>query len=175
MDLPWCIAQLEARAPVIAALVGQAPAEQARWKPSPLAWSILEVTNHLADEEVEDFRARLDLTLRHPGEPVPPIAPQRWVMERAYNDRDPGESLARFLAERQRSLDWLRSLAAPDWSSPSARPELRAGDLLAAWVAHDLLHLRQLIELHYAWLAERAAPSAVDYAGPWREEAAADG
>ena len=174
MDLPWCIARLEAQAPVIAALVDQAAAEQARWKPSPQDWSILEVINHLGDEEREDFRARLDLTLHHPGAPVPPIDPQGWVTERAYNGRDPGESLARFLAERQRSLDWLRSLAAPDWSQPTARPGLRAGDLLAAWVAHDLLHLRQLIELHYAWLAERAAPYAVDYAGPWQEEATGD-
>ena len=43
----------------------------------------------------------------------------------------------------------------------------RAGDLLAAWVAHDLLHLRQLVELKYAYLARTMEPYALKYAGEW--------
>ena len=42
--------------------------EQARWKPTPEDWSILEVINHLYDEEREDFRTRIDYTLHRPGE-----------------------------------------------------------------------------------------------------------
>ena len=36
---------------------------------------------------------------------------------------------------------------------PPPRPgfELRAGDLLAAWAAHDLMHLRQATRLHLLW------------------------
>ena len=33
--------------------------EQARWKPGADRWSLLEVINHLYDEEREDFRKRL--------------------------------------------------------------------------------------------------------------------
>ena len=29
-----------------------------------------------------------------------------------------------------------------------------AGDMLAAWLAHDFLHIRQLNELHYAYWLE---------------------
>jgi uncharacterized damage-inducible protein DinB len=41
--------------------------EQARWKPGADKWSMLEVINHLYDEEREDFRKRLELVLKNPG------------------------------------------------------------------------------------------------------------
>jgi hypothetical protein len=169
MDQQQAAARLDASAAIVAALIRDVADEQARWKPTPDDWSILEVANHLYDEEREDFRARLDLTLHHPGRPLPPIDPQGWVTARDYNGRDLAESLARFLDERQRSVAWLRSLADPDWSRLAANQQwpLRAGDLLAAWVAHDLLHLRQLVELHYRWIARETTPYQVDYAGPW--------
>lgn len=170
MDLDRYVASLEATAPMIAALVRDVPDERARWRPSPDDWSVLEVVNHLYDEEREDFRARLDLTLHHPDRPLPWTDPQGWVSARGYNQRDLGESLARFLAERRQSLAWLRSLTDPDWSRRANHPALgalRAGDFLASWAAHDLLHLRQLTEVRYQALAARTAPYSVDYAGPW--------
>jgi len=127
--------------------------EQARWKPDAASWSILEVVNHLYDEEREDFRVRLDLLLHQPEIVAPPIDPQAWVTARAYNERDRGESLANFLAERRRSLDWLRGLGAPDVAAEIVMPwgaVYHPGDMAAAWVSHDLLHLRQLVELHWA-------------------------
>jgi hypothetical protein len=36
---------------------------------------------------------------------------------------------------------------------------------MAAWLAHDLLHLRPLVELHWAYLVVRAGPYSVVYAG----------
>jgi len=127
--------------------------EQARWKPDAASWSILEVVNHLYDEEREDFRVRLDLLLHQPEIVAPPIDPQAWVTARAYNERDRGESLGNFLAERRRSLDWLRGLGAPDVAAEIVMPwgaVYHPGDMAAAWVSHDLLHLRQLVELHWA-------------------------
>ena len=49
---------------------------------------------------------------------------------------------------------------------PQAGP-LRAGDLLAAWQAHDLLHVRQLTRLHYRFLEQQAEPFTLRYAGDW--------
>jgi hypothetical protein len=43
----------------------------------------------------------------------------------------------------------------------------RAGDMLAAWVAHDILHLRQLIELKYFLLEDEIRPYSARYAGEW--------
>ena len=44
---------------------------------------------------------------------------------------------------------------------------LRAGDLLASWLAHDLIHIRQITRLHYRWLERLAAPYQLGYAGPF--------
>ena len=55
LSVPGVADRLEADAGVFAALVERVGAEQARWKPEPAKWSILEVMCHVADEEVEDF------------------------------------------------------------------------------------------------------------------------
>jgi hypothetical protein len=133
------------------------------------ARSMLEVVNHLLDEERHDFRVRLDYTLHHPGEPWPPIDPGGWVTERQYNQRDLEVSLAQFLSEREASIAWLGALSAPDWDAAYEAPwgPIRAGDLLASWVAHDLLHMRQLVELHWAYTTAQLMPYSPDYAGEW--------
>jgi hypothetical protein len=143
--------------------------DQARWRPNPKSWSILEVVNHLYDEEREDFRVRLDVILHNPDQPWPPIDPPAWVVERRYNERDLEESLCGFLAERRRSLEWLDTLDAPNWDASCEAPFglIRAGDIFASWVGHDPLHSRQLIELHRAFTVRLSEPYALDYAGPW--------
>ena len=170
MTLDEMIAQLAIQAGRIRALVEDVSDEQARWKPDAESWSILEVVNHLYDEEREDFRPRLDYLLHRPDEQAPPIDPQGWVTARQYNQRDPAESLDNFLAERQRSLDWLRGLGAPDFAAEVIMPSgavYHPGDMAAAWVAHDILHLRQLVELHWAWSQRAVVPFSGDYAGAW--------
>ena len=118
MDLPALIAQMSTDAEHIAALVLGVSAEQARWKPTADDWSILEVVNHLVDEEREDFHVRLNLILHTPEQPWPPINPQGWVTARRYNERDLAESLAGFLGERQQSLAWLRTLETQTGTPP---------------------------------------------------------
>lgn len=168
--LPYALARLTANAQAIAALVGGVPDAQARWKPTPEEWSLLEVIAHLYDEEREDFRTRVRLTLTDPTAEWPPINPAGWVTERAYNAQDPAERLAAFLREREASLAWLRDLRAPDWSATHTHPRFgsaTAGEMLHAWIAHDHLHLRQLNHLHWQFLAQRAPASALEYAGGW--------
>ncbi len=168
MDPRSAADRLEANARAFSALLSAVPDAQLRWRPAPGRWSMLEVLNHLGDEELEDFRMRLDLTLHAPGEAWPPIDPEGWVASRGYAERDPAESLERFLGERARSVTWLRALDAPDWERACERPFAgppRAGDLLASWLEHDLLHLRQLLRLHHAYLVETSRPYDVAYAG----------
>lgn len=162
--------RLRVHADVFGALVAGVSAEQARWKPEPEQWSILEVVNHLADEEVEDFRTRLDATLRGGSAPWPPIDPVRWVSERAYNERGLDESLERFLSRRAESVAWLGALPAPDWSLAQEHPtagRITAGDLLTSWVAHDHIHIRQLNRLHRQFLVARLSEHSPEYAGRW--------
>ena len=161
--------RLSAHVDVFAALVAGVDDTQARWKPDPAQWSILEVVNHLADEEVEDFRARLDATLHHPGS-WPPIDPQGWPASRGYNDRKLGQSLARFLEARASSLAWLDGLVDPDWSLAYQHPSIgpiSAGDLLTSWVAHDHIHIRQINRLHRDWLVASLSGHSPRYAGRW--------
>ena len=170
MNLSYYLHRLTTQAEAIARLTQGVDAEQAKWKPKPDEWSVLEVINHLYDEEIEDFRIRLQLTLRDPEEAWPPNDPEANVTERGYNRRELGASLENFLDERTISLEWLRGLESPDWDRAHVIPKvgsLRAGDLLSAWVAHDLLHLRQLIELHFYHQRELAQPYSVEYAGTW--------
>lgn len=170
MLLKWITDRLRANAEVFRALVAGVEAEQARWRPEPEQWSILEVVNHLADEEVEDFRTRLEVTLRGEGAPWPPIDPQRWVGERGYNERELSESLERFLSRREESIGWLGSLPAADWSLAYEHPsfgEITAGDLLTSWVAHDHIHVRQLNRLHRQFLVARVSEYSPAYAGRW--------
>jgi hypothetical protein len=143
--------------------------EQSRWKPDPESWSVLEVINHLLDEEREDFRERLDIILHRPGEPWPPIDPQGWVAARDYNSRNLEESLNHFLIEREKTLTWLRSLPSINFETVYTSPfgSMPAGDMFAAMVAHDLLHLRQLVELHWAYTGKMLAPYQPGYAGDW--------
>ncbi len=149
-------------------VAGVSPAE-ARVRPSPEAWSILEVVAHLLDEEREDFRPRLDLVLHRPNETWTPIDPAGWVTARGYSDRELGATLSAFLGEREQSLAWLAALTTPDWSRTyqASFGPITAGDLAASWAAHDLLHTRQLLELRRARLLALAAPHRTEYAGDW--------
>ena len=169
MNLEYSTTQLANHAATIRSLTLGISAEQARWKADPETWSVLEVVNHLYDEEREDFRAHLDYILFHPDQPWPSIDPKGWVTQRNYNQRDLVQSVKGFLEERQKSLAWLKGLGTPDWKASVTAPfgHLAAGDVFTAWTAHDLLHLRQLIELHWTFTVHAAEPYQVAYAGEW--------
>ncbi|MCJ7624175.1 MAG: DinB family protein [Anaerolineaceae bacterium] len=169
MNSDQLFVQMTANAERIQSLTIAVMEEQARWKPDQDAWSILEVINHLYDEERADFRVRLDCILHRPDQPWPPIDPAGWVTERKYNQRDLSQSTTNFLQEREKSLVWLKALSTPNWGVIVAAPfgQIAAGDMFAAWVAHDLLHIRQLVELHWLYTLRSVQPFRVEYAGEW--------
>jgi uncharacterized damage-inducible protein DinB len=141
---------------------------EARLPPKNGGWSLLVLVAHLADEERDDFRARIESTLADPGADWAPIDPEGWVRSRDYASKGWPDVVHDLLAERDRSMAWLESLDAPDWSAPHEHPaigQMTAGDLLASWVAHDLRHLGQASRLLYGALAAGVAPYSVDYAG----------
>ena len=162
MELNRFILQMADNARRIRALVEGVSEEQARLKPDPDSWSILEVVNHLLNVEETDFRPFLDLALRQSGEPRPKIATQA-------NERGLSESLQGLVAAREASLAWLRSLTPPDWEATYNAPwgPIKAGDIFAAWIAHDILHMRQLVKLHWAYTTRLLEPYSTDYAGDW--------
>jgi hypothetical protein len=168
MDPTRLISALDRFPAALVAAVRGFRAEDARWRPPDSAWSLLEIVAHLADEEVEDFRLRLRLTLEDETAAWPPIDPEAAARDRRYNDGDLAEALERFTSERAASLAWLRALGRADWGRAHRHPKLgaiRAGDLLAAWAAHDLLHLRQIAKRSYQIVRRDAGEFETGYAG----------
>jgi hypothetical protein len=154
-------------APIQALVAGMDDAE-ARWRPPSGGWSILEVICHMRDEETEDFRQRLRLTLEDPAREWPKLDPEGRIKEGRFQERSLKPELDALLAERRKSLEWLRGLKAPDWSRAHVHPRLgsmAAGEMLASWVAHDLLHVRQIARIQYEHARAEAAPWSLDYAG----------
>jgi hypothetical protein len=173
VDLPACIAALERFPAMLRAVVAGLTPEEARRRGPKDAWSILEIVNHMADEEVDDFPRRLRLILEDPQQDWPPIDPEGWAKQRDYQSRDLAESLERFERQRRESVAWLRSLEnqnpPPDWSKShtSKFGTMAAGDMLASWLAHDMLHLRQIAKRLYELGEIRAGGYSSAYAGSW--------
>jgi hypothetical protein len=144
--------------------------DPARWRarPAPAEWAPVEIVCHLRDEEAEDFPARLRVVVEG-GTAFAPIDPQGWVEARRYRDADPAAALAALRAGRAASLAWLATVDPERLRASVAHPRLGALgglDVLAAWVAHDRLHLAQLAATLARLWADRWAPLRVDYAGP---------
>jgi hypothetical protein len=154
---------------MIRALLAGLTQEEAGFKPSLETWSILEVLCHFYDEEREDFREHLDFILHRQNEEWHKIDPQGWVVSRKYNEQNFIEMEAKFFAERVKSLEWLKGLSIADWNITYTSPfgSMSAGEIFASWIAHDNLHIRQLVELHRARIENITHPYAIQYAGDW--------
>ena len=154
---------------VIRALTANITQAEARVKPAADVWSMLEVLCHLYDEEREDFREHLDFILHRQHEEWHAIDPHGWVGSRKYNERDFLELQADFFEERRRSLDWLIDQSDADWDKTytSEHGSMPAGEMLAAWIAHDNLHIRQLVELKRFQIERITQPYGIVYAGDW--------
>lgn len=169
MDPTHLIRALEAHVEPLARAFEAVAPEHLRRRPLPDRWSPIEILGHLLDEERLDFRVRLESTLADPERPWEPIDPEGWVAERDHAGLELEPTLAAWRRERADSVRRLRALEDPDWSLTHKHKELgplRAGDLLTAWAAHDLQHLRQLANTELSLLRADAEPYVSDYSGP---------
>ena len=169
MNSETIIAKLADNKEVFAGLLKNKSRTEYLWKPKENKWCLLEIVCHLYDEEREDFRTRVKQTLEKPGTPPPPIDPVNWVHQRKYLEQDYKEMVEKFLEERVKSVEWLHSLQQPDWSNSYQHPELgslSAEHFLTNWLAHDILHFRQIITLQYHYLKGSTDIDLI-YAGSW--------
>jgi len=169
MEFGTLYQELQNSTEMIRALLSGITQEAARLKPGAESWSILEVVCHLYDEEREDFREHLDFILHRQKEEWHAFDSDSWVTERNYNGRNFAEMRENFLVERERSLAWLNGLLDPDWEKTFTTEyrTISAGGMFACWVAHDNLHIRQLVELRRMRLENITKPYNLDYAGDW--------
>jgi len=158
-----------ARLPIVLeALLAGLDEAGARARPAPDEWSPVEILCHLRDEESEDFGARLRVIVDG-GSEFTPIDPERWAVERRYSEARLTDVREALRASRQASLDLLASITPK--TLEGSRPHKRLGslsgqDILAAWVAHDRIHLAQLAGTLARIWALRWAPLHAEYAGP---------
>ncbi|MBR9920615.1 MAG: DinB family protein [Bacteroidetes bacterium] len=139
------------------------------WRPAPEKWNLLEILCHLVDEEKEDFRFRTRHVLLTPRDPMPPIDPAGWVESRSYAKQDYHQKLEEFLAERQKSIEWLKSLDNPNWKNTfehSFLGPMSAGLFLHNWLAHDYFHIRQINKNRFTYL-QQLSEHDLTYAGNW--------
>jgi uncharacterized damage-inducible protein DinB len=169
MDFDTLYQELRNSTDIINTLLMGISQEEARIRPTPDAWSVLEVVCHLYDLEREDFREHLDFILHRQDEEYHVIDPQAWVKERHYNEQDFQAMQDNFFAERRKSLQWLKGLDDPDWNITytSQYGSVSAGQMLSCWIAHDNLHIRQLVELRRARIERITKPYPIEYAGDW--------
>jgi len=162
--------RMETFATALTSLLAGVSADEARRRPASGAWSIVEIVAHLADEECEDFRPRLQSLLKDPSAKWPPIDPERAARDRRYIERDLHTELRRFTGERSASIAWLHGLCSADWSAVyaiSPPGPIRADQLLACWAAHDALHLRQVAKRLYELAEQDGSGQSIEYAGKW--------
>lgn len=153
---------------LLGAVVAGLDTDNWRARPLPAEWAPVEIVCHLRDEEAEDFGARVRAILAGDDRFVP-IDPERWAVERGYRDADPGAALTAFRRLRTENLALLADARVEDLArsvpQPGGQP-LSGLDLAAAWVAHDRLHLHQLVGTLARLWADRWTQYRAPYAGP---------
>jgi len=163
------IISLESNAAVFKNLLTEIPDSEIKWKPSEDKWCLLEIVCHLYDEEKEDFRARLSKIL-HKDYNWNPIDPEGWISSRNYIYENYFDKLSGFLHERKKSVMWLRSLNLLSWNIEVTHPKFgtfTAKQMLSEWLAHDLLHIRQIVKTRFMYLDNFIKPASLRYAGEW--------
>ena len=169
MNISNIIKQLDSNQHTFKTLLTNKTKEEYLWKPEQGKWNLLEIVCHLFDEEREDFRSRIKHIFNDPSKEMPPISPEGWVLERKYASQNYEQKLIQFLSERQVSISWLNSKVDSNWNDFYIHPKLgnmSARLFLTNWLAHDYLHMRQIIKYHYEYLKVKTIIN-LQYAGNW--------
>jgi uncharacterized damage-inducible protein DinB len=148
----------------LAALLRDLPQAWATATEGPGTWSARDIVAHLLHGEAADWIPRARIILEH-GTARPFDAFDRTAMFEQYQGDTLDELLAAFAQARATSLAALDELGiTPErLALQGTHPEFGSvtlGQLLATWVAHDLNHIGQVVEV----LARQYAEAV----GPWR-------
>jgi hypothetical protein len=147
-----------------ALLEGLGPGWLHAWE-GPDTFGAIDVLGHLILGEQTDWIPRIRIMLEH-GESRPFTPFERFGFREIVAGRSPEQLLETFARLRAENLASLRELVTSpeDLERAGTHPGLgrvTIGQILAAWVVHDLGHVKQVVRV----MSKRYA-SAV---GPWRE------
>ena len=141
------LAILEAQREATCALLAPLSREQVLARPTPEDWNILEVLGHITDgEQVFAYRA-LRIGRGDPT-PLPGFEQDDYVRAARFSERQLGELLEAYAAQRRATLATLRSFDAEAWlhrGTVSGHPcSTRALAYIAA--GHELYHIADFHE-----------------------------
>ena len=145
-------------------LLGGLSDEWIRSDEGPDTFSSHDVVAHLADLESTDWVSRIRVILSgedRPFEPVDRFAFREWADGLSLD-----EALSVFKERRHENVRTVDALLgdAPDFARPGLHPALgpvNLGQLISAWVVHDLTHVAQVARV----LAKRYKTAV----GPWAD------
>ncbi len=169
MKMENIISEFTSNGRIFADLLNPKNSSEFLYRPSIEKWNLLEITCHLLDEERLDFRARMKHIMENPDKEMEPIDPQGWVNSHKYSDKDFETVLKDFLAEREKSVEWLAKLTKEDLDKKMEHKifgTVTVRHFMLNWLAHDYLHIRQIIALKYSSLKNNTGAD-LRYAGDW--------
>jgi len=128
------------------------------------AWSPYDVIGHLIHGEETDWIPRAVIILQE-GQSRAFEPFNRFAQFEQSKDQSLGSLLEKFAQLRQQNLVTLKqmNIASEQWALRGTHPELGSvtlGQLVAAWVVHDLDHIRQIVVT--------LAKQYTEAVGPWR-------
>ncbi len=89
--------------------------EQARWRPAPGEWSVIEIVGHLADSE-RIFSYRALRIARNDPTPLPGADLEAYVPAADFESRTLPDVVGEYVAVRHATVALLRSLDAAAWT-----------------------------------------------------------
>ena len=126
------------------------------FKPYADRFTLKEALAHVEDWN-DVFRGRIERT-RDENHPTLPDADEGAIaIERGYSSYNPADILERFGPSRQRLIQTIAGLKPSDWDRTAIKEPIghvTIADLIGLIVAHDVYHLRQILE--YRRLFERS-------------------
>jgi hypothetical protein len=131
----------------------------------PETFSPRDVVGHLIHGEETDWVPRIRLILER-GDEEPFVPFDRFGFRETIRGRSIDDLLRELRNLRSDNLDYVRglSLAATDFDLKGRHPSLGAvtlGQLFAAWMVHDLGHVRQIVRV--------VAHQYDEAVGPWKQ------
>jgi hypothetical protein len=163
LHLEDAVAVLERTPATVGALLGDVPETWARATEGEGTWSPYDVVGHLVHGERADWIPRARHILAGESRPFTPF--DRTAQFKESQGKSLGELLADFAELRGRNVAELLALNLDegDLGRTGRHPdfgEVTLGQLLAAWVVHDLDHVAQI--------ARTMAKVYSDAVGPWQ-------
>jgi acetylornithine deacetylase/succinyl-diaminopimelate desuccinylase-like protein len=119
----------------------------AKTKPSPGDWGIVENVCHLRDIEAEGYAVRIEQLLREDDPLLRDLDGERLAIDRRYSEQDAGDALLAFADARAKSIALLRD-ADESAFARAGRFEnvgpVTLGQLVSKMREHDAGHLRDI-------------------------------